>query len=146
MYSINNIVSSFLHISRKLKLIENYMWRKKLLKKMIFLQYILFKYLLFRLKTDLIERYYKTFLILLIFSDDLKRCNIFLRLQKIYNKKIIKKIMINCKNKNTWLYYYNILYYIINIIYYIIKYIIILFFKRYQKIRKILRIHNQNIF
>lgn len=112
---------------------------------MIFLQYILFKYLLFRLKTDLIERYYKTFLILLIFSDDLKRCNIFLRLQKIYNKKIIKKIMINCKNKNTWLYYYNILYYIINIIYYIIKYIIILFFKRYQKIRKILRIHNQNM-
>lgn len=135
-----------MYISRKLKLIENYMWRKKLLKKMIFLQYILFKYLLFRLKTDLIERYYKTFLILLIFSDDLKRCNIFLRLQKIYNKKIIKKIMINCKNKNTWLYYYNILYYIINIIYYIIKYIIILFFKRYQKIRKILRIHNQNIF
>lgn len=54
--------------------------------------------------------------------------------------------MINCKNKNTWLYYYNILYYIINIIYYIIKYIIILFFKRYQKIRKILRIYNQNIF
>lgn len=53
--------------------------------------------------------------------------------------------MINCKNKNTWLYYYNILYYIINIIYYIIKYIIILFFKRYQKIRKILKIYNQNM-